>query len=231
MAARCHSPRTLGIGFTSREMRRKILAPRAPLKDCSSRSAIASHVPSYLSMLLELSAPSCARYPAMNASTEYSRACRKNRTHNSKSPSARNSVLSLPPAVSHNLRLQYVDSCWTYLFAPARNRIRDHRGTGQTFTVIPAGLNFVGLPVIHSTSASSANTLPTTNNPLFCSISLAFSQPMISPLARENPVFNASYTPLSGWLTHHAIFSSYCRIISTVPSVDPPSTMIYSRFG
>src|SRR5882724_987384 len=118
-----------------------------------------------------------------------------------------------------------------YLFAPARNRIRDHRSIVGMLTVIPAGLNFVGLPVIHSTSGNSPKTLPTTNKPLTCSMSLALSQPMMSPVDREKPVFKASYRPLSGWLTHHVIWLSYFRMISGVPSVEAPSTTIYSRLG
>src|SRR5271168_4450800 len=54
---------------------------------------------------------------------------------------------------------------------------------------------------------------------------------MISPLVRANPLFSASYMPLSGSETHPVICDSYFRMISTVPSFEPPSTMKYSRFG
>src|SRR5690349_21006013 len=182
-------------------------------------------------MLLELSAPSCKRYPPISAFTECSRAWRKSRTHNSKSPSARYSVLNLPPARSHKLRRQNVDSCWIYLFAPARNRPRDQRGTGSTSMVIPVGLIFVGLPVIHSTSRSSRKMLPTVNSPFTCSKSLEFSHPITSPVDRANPAFSAAYNPRFAWLNQQLTSRSYFRIISTVPSVDPSSTTMYSRFG
>src|SRR5258707_5715975 len=118
-----------------------------------------------------------------------------------------------------------------YLFAPARNRPRDQRGTGGTSIVIPLALIFVGRPVIHSTSRSPASTLPTVNNPFTCSRSLEFSHPMISPVDLANPAFSAAYNPWFVWLNQQLTCPSYFRIISTVPSVDPSFTTMYSRFG
>src|SRR5258708_25462473 len=118
-----------------------------------------------------------------------------------------------------------------YLFAPARNRPRDQRGTGGTSIVIPRALIFVGRPVIPSTSRSPANTLPTVNNPFTCSRSLEFSHPMISPVDLANPAFSAAYNPWFAWLNQQLTPRSYFRIISAVPSVDPSSTTMYSRFG
>src|SRR5260370_17697834 len=117
-----------------------------------------------------------------------------------------------------------------YLFAPARNRPRDQRGTGGTSIVIPLALIFVGRPVINSTSRSPANTLPTVNNPFTCSRSLEFSHPMISPVDLANPAFSAAYNPWFVWLNQQLTCPSYFRLISTVPSVDPSFTTMYSRF-
>ena len=49
--------------------------------------------------------------------------------------------------------------------------------------------------------------------------------------ARFNPLFIASYKPLSGSLIQEAIPDSYCLMISTVLSFDAPSINIYSIFG
>src|SRR5208337_1631963 len=114
---------------------------------------------------------------------------------------------------------------------PARKRLRVQRGNGGTWTVIPCALNPVGLPVIHSTSLKAAKTLPTTERPLTCRRSPELSQPMISPVECAKPAFKAAYRPLLGWLNQHARCASYLRIISTVLSVEPSSTMMYSRFG
>src|SRR5882672_5381098 len=62
-------------------------------------------------------------------------------------------------------------------------------------------------------------------------MSLALSQPMISPLERAKPLFSESYTPLSDSLLHPLSCDSYFRIISTVPSVEPPSMTKYSKLG
>src|SRR6266478_633582 len=118
-----------------------------------------------------------------------------------------------------------------YLFAPARKRPRDHRGIGSTSMVIPVALIFVGRPVIHSTSRSSRKMLPTVNSPFTCSISLEFSQPMISPVDLANPALSAAYSPWFAWLNQQLTSRSYFRIISAVRSVDPSSTTMYSRFG
>src|SRR5712664_2212896 len=118
-----------------------------------------------------------------------------------------------------------------YLFAPARKRPRDHRGIGSTSMVIPVALIFVGRPVIHSTSRSSRKMLPTVNSPFTCSISLEFSQPMISPVDVANPAFSAAYSPWFAWLNQQLTAPSYFRIIFAVLSVDPSSTTVYSRFG
>jgi SAM-dependent methyltransferase len=61
--------------------------------------------------------------------------------------------------------------------------------------------------------------------------SVALIQPMISPDERANPRLSASYIPLSGSLVHSLKCRSSFRIISCVPSVEPPSMMKYSRFG
>ena len=70
---------------------------------------------------------------------------------------------------------------------------------------MPLGLKRVGRPVSHSTAGNEAKTLPTTNRPLVCSRSLAFSQPMIFPVPCANAVFKASETPRSFLLTHQEI--------------------------
>src|SRR5712692_5366553 len=118
-----------------------------------------------------------------------------------------------------------------YLFAPARNRPRDQRGIGSTSMVIPVALIFVGRPVIHSTSPRTPKMLPTVNSPFTCSKSLEFSQPITSPVDLANPAFSAAYNPWFAWLNQQLTSRSYLRIISTVPSVDPSSTTMYSRFG
>src|SRR5260221_14319414 len=126
------------------------------------------------------------------------------------------------------------------LSAPPRTPPRAPRGAGTTSIVIPVALIFVGRPVIHSTSRSPAapvsapnarKTLPTVNNPFTCSRSLAFSHPMISPVDLANPAFSAAYNPWFVWLNQQLTSRSYFRIISTVPSVDPSFTTMYSRFG
>src|SRR6266851_4204379 len=63
------------------------------------------------------------------------------------------------------------------------------------------------------------------------SISLEFSQPMISPVDFANPAFSAAYSPWFAWLNQQLTSRSYFRIISAVRSVDPSSTTMYSRFG
>src|ERR1700694_1511568 len=118
-----------------------------------------------------------------------------------------------------------------YLFAPARKRYCDQCGTSPTLMVNPSGLKPVGLPVIHSSSRSVAKTLPTTNSPRVCSWSLEFSHPMISPVDLANPAFSAANNPWFAWLNQQLSSRSYFRMISTVPSVDPSSTTMYSRFG
>ena len=55
--------------------------------------------------------------------------------------------------------------------------------------------------------------------------SVALIHPMISPVVRAKPLLMASYIPSSGSLIHPAICFSYLRITSSVPSVEPPSTM------
>src|SRR6267378_7176897 len=117
------------------------------------------------------------------------------------------------------------------LFAPAKNRPRDHLGTRSTSIVIPVALILVGLPVIHSTSRSPANTLPTVNSPFTCSRSLEFSQPITSPVDLANPAFSAAYNPWFSCRIQQLTALSYFRIISPVPSVDPSSTTMYSRLG
>src|SRR6267143_2416622 len=106
-----------------------------------------------------------------------------------------------------------------YLFAPARKRPRHHRGTGSTSTVIPVALLLVGLPVIHSTSRSPANTLPTVNSPFTCSKSLEFSQPITSPDDLAKPAFSAAYNPWFSCRIQQLTARSYFRIISPVLSV------------
>src|SRR5260370_7844823 len=100
-----------------------------------------------------------------------------------------------------------------------------------TLMVSPSGLKPVGLPVIHSSSGKVAKTLPTTNRPRVCNWSLEFSQPMISPLVRANPLLIASYMPLSGSLIHPIICHSYLHTPSPAPPSHPPPTFNYSRFG
>jgi hypothetical protein len=80
---------------------------------------------------------------------------------------------------------------------PGRNRLRDKWGSVRASMISRRESTRIGRPVIHFTSGCSANTPPTTNNPLVCNLLLAFSQPIIPLVARANPVFNASYTPLS----------------------------------
>src|SRR5262245_5502874 len=46
---------------------------------------------------------------------------------------------------------------------------------------------------------------------------------MTSPLAAANPLFQASYTPLSGPVIR--VRSGWLEIHSSVPSLDPPSTI------
>src|SRR5215212_6370806 len=53
----------------------------------------------------------------------------------------------------------------------------------------------------------------------------------MSPLARLNPFISASVCPSSFSLTQKASWSEYFSMISTVPSVEPPSMMMYSRLG
>src|SRR5215212_6442205 len=53
----------------------------------------------------------------------------------------------------------------------------------------------------------------------------------MSPLARLNPFISASVCPSSFSLTQKASWSEYFSMISTVPSVEPPSLMMYSRLG
>src|SRR5712691_9839532 len=118
-----------------------------------------------------------------------------------------------------------------YLFAPARKRPCDQRGIGSTSMVIPVALIFVGRPVIHSTSRSARKMLPTVNSAFTCSRSLEFSQPITSPVDLANPAFSAAYNPWFAWLNQQPTSPSYFRIISTVRSVDPSSTTMYSRFG
>src|ERR671912_14293 len=53
----------------------------------------------------------------------------------------------------------------------------------------------------------------------------------MSPLARLNPFISASVCPSSGSLTQYVSWSEYFSMMSTVPSVEPPSIMKYSRLG
>ena len=56
------------------------------------------------------------------------------------------------------------------------------------------------------------------------------SQPMISPRLRSNALFNASDCPPSGSLTQFSDGSAWSdRTISTLPSVEPPSTTMCSK--
>src|SRR5439155_6109867 len=96
---------------------------------------------------------------------------------------------------------------------------------------MPSSLNKVGPSVIHSTFLRSRKMPPTAKRAPVWSMSVAVIQPMISPEVRANPLFRASYIPLSGSLIHPEICDSFFRMMSTVPSLDSPSTMKYSRFG
>jgi len=124
--------------------------------------------------------------------TECSRACRKNRTHSAKISLRTISRIKVSPlspnsAAKCRLLLEYVCS-------PRQKSLRDHRGTVGTSIVIPVALIFVGLPVIHSTSRSPANTLPTVNSPFTCSKSLESASHHLARRPRK-PAFSAGIIP------------------------------------
>ena len=54
---------------------------------------------------------------------------------------------------------------------------------------------------------------------------------MISPLVRAKPLLTASAWPPSGSLHHAVSPAAYRSMISTEPSVDPPSATTYSSAG
>ncbi len=56
-------------------------------------------------------------------------------------------------------------------------------------------------------------------------------QPITSPVALANPLFSPEAMPPSGSLTQNARCLEYRRMISTLPSSEPPSITMYSRFG
>jgi hypothetical protein len=62
-------------------------------------------------------------------------------------------------------------------------------------------------------------------------MSSELSQARISPVALLNPLLIACACPSSGSLTEYASRCSYFVMISTLPSLLPPSTMMYSRLG
>src|SRR5215813_10681975 len=96
---------------------------------------------------------------------------------------------------------------------------------------MPSSLKPVGRPVTHCTCGKLRKTVPTTNREPVCSMSVALIHPISSPEERPKPLLMASYMPRSGSLIHECSCVSYRRRISMLPSVDRPSTTMYSRFG
>jgi len=71
--------------------------------------------------------------------------------------------------------------------------------------------------------------LTTVFNAQDSNISSLLSHAIISPVEWENPLLTASYCPPSGSL-HQNEDVFHFLIISKLPSVEPPSIIIYSRF-
>src|SRR6187401_1855413 len=87
-------------------------------------------------------------------------------------------------------------------------------------------------PYTISVSGCDINVSAIICKTFLCSyISSAQRKQTTSPVAIIMPLLNASYNPLSFSEIHFNDLSLYVFNISTVLSVDPPSTMIYSLSG
>jgi len=62
-------------------------------------------------------------------------------------------------------------------------------------------------------------------------MSSEFSHAMIPPVDSRMPRLIAATCPRFSWGMYLAIHGSYLRMIFRLPSVDPSSTTMYSRFG
>src|SRR5260370_32865978 len=103
--------RTFGTCCIAELIPKSLSISDPPLPALSSARAMASQRSLNLSACCKLSESACSRKPPINESTVYSCACRKKRTHSSKSLAYRHAASTCPPAFSHKLRRQNVDAC------------------------------------------------------------------------------------------------------------------------
>src|SRR5689334_8879657 len=83
----------------------------------------------------------------------------------------------------------------------------------------------------HSTSGNREKMSRTIEKHQGVYLSSLLIHAITSPVTMAKPLLMASYCPLSGSVTQYANFAACRRIMSTLPSVDPPSTTTYSRLG